>query len=142
MIVPLLQFPIRGALWYQGESNALSAQLYRKELPAMIAGWRDAWNDKDLSFLIVQLPNHGAIPENPTDSASAELREAQLKTAQSVSDSNLVVTIDLGEAKNVHPPRKLEVGERLALPPSRRHMRSRLCIRGHYSSGRTRSEVR
>lgn len=115
MIAPLLPFAVRGALWYQGESNTLSAQLYRKELPAMISGWRDGWNRKDLSFLIVQLPNHGAIPSSPMESAWAELREAQLKTAQTLPNTGLAVTIDLGEPENVHPPRKLEVGERLGL---------------------------
>lgn len=65
MISPLLPSPFRGAIWYQGESNALKAHQYRKLLPALIASWRDGLQDKDLDFLIVQLPNHGAIPDQP-----------------------------------------------------------------------------
>jgi sialate O-acetylesterase len=115
MISPLLPLPIRGVIWYQGESNALSAQLYRKELPAMISAWRQDWDRNDLAFEIVQLPNHGVIPTSPMESAWAELREAQLKTAQALENTGLIVTIDLGDPDNVHPARKLEVAERTAL---------------------------
>jgi sialate O-acetylesterase len=115
MISPLLPLPIRGVIWYQGESNALSAQLYRKELPAMISAWRQGWDRKDLAFEIVQLPNHGVIPSSPMESPWAELREAQLKTAQAIENTGLIVTIDLGDPDNVHPARKLEVAERTAL---------------------------
>jgi sialate O-acetylesterase len=114
MITPLLPFPVRGAIWYQGESNALRASLYRRQLTGMINGWRKGWGEPDADFLIVQLPNHGVIPEQPSESAWAELREAQLLTAQSVPHSGLAVTIDIGEPRDVHPPRKLEVGQRLA----------------------------
>jgi sialate O-acetylesterase len=68
-----------------------------------------------MPFLVVQLPNHGAIPEQPGDSAWAELREAQLHTLQTVPHTGLAVTIDIGDPKDVHPHRKAEVGERLAL---------------------------
>ena len=115
MITPLLPAVFRGALWYQGESNALRAHQYRKLLPALIGGWRDALHDKDLEFLIVQLPNHGATPDQPSESAWAELREAEFMTAQRVEKTGLAVTIDVGDPKNVHPHRKLEVGQRLAL---------------------------
>lgn len=115
MITPLLPAAFRGALWYQGESNALKAHQYRKLLPALIGSWRDALHDKDLEFLIVQLPNHGAIPDQPGESAWAELREAQLMTLQNVPRTGLAVTIDVGDPKDLHPHRKLEVGERLAL---------------------------
>jgi sialate O-acetylesterase len=115
MITPLLPYEFRGALWYQGESNALTAHQYRKLLPQLIANWRDTSRQKDLEFLIVQLPNHGAIPEVPGESAWAELREAQLMTVEHVPHTGLAVTIDLGDPKNLHPPRKREVGERLAL---------------------------
>lgn len=115
MITPLLPYAFRGALWYQGESNALKAHQYRKLLPALIGNWRDAWHRQDMEFLIVQLPNHGAVPEEPGESAWAELREAQLMTVEHVPHTGLAVTIDVGDPKNLHPPRKREVGERLAL---------------------------
>jgi sialate O-acetylesterase len=113
MITPLLPFPIRGVIWYQGESNALRAFLYRRQLTAMIHGWRKGWREPEADFLIVQLPNHGSIPNEPSESAWAELREAQLQTVRTVPHTGLAVTIDLGEPNNVHPPRKLEVGQRL-----------------------------
>jgi sialate O-acetylesterase len=115
MIAPLVSYSFRGALWYQGESNALRAHQYRKLLPAMIRNWREATHENDLEFLIVQLPNHGAIPEQPSESAWAELREAQLMTVNQISHTGLAVTIDVGDPKDLHPHRKREVGERLAL---------------------------
>jgi len=114
MIAPLVPYAFRGAIWYQGESNALKAQDYRLLLPDLIHGWRIARNQQDMPFLIVQLPNHGAIPEQPGDSAWAELREAQLMTLRSVPNTGLAVTIDIGDPKDVHPHRKAEVGDRLA----------------------------
>ena len=115
MISPLLPYAFRGALWYQGESNALKAHQYRKLLPALIQNWRDASHQQDLDFLIVQLPNHGAMPEEPGQSAWAELREAQLLTLKKVPHTGLAVTIDVGDPNDLHPHRKLEVGQRLAL---------------------------
>ena len=114
MIAPLLPYEFRGALWYQGESNALKAYQYRKLLPALIKNWRDAFHEKDLEFLIVQLPNHGVIPDEPGESAWAELREAQLLTLKQVPYTGLAVTIDVGDPTDLHPHRKHEVGERLA----------------------------
>ena len=113
MIAPLLPYAARGVLWYQGESNALTAHQYRKLLPALIQGWRDGSKNQELEFLIVQLPNHGATPEQPGDSAWAELREAQLFAFESTPHTGLAVTIDVGDPKDVHPHRKLEVGQRL-----------------------------
>jgi sialate O-acetylesterase len=115
MITPLLPSAFRGVLWYQGESNALKAHQYRKLLPTLISSWRDALHENDLEFLVVQLPNHGAIPEQPGESAWAELREAQLLTLLHVPRTGMAVTIDVGDPKDVHPHRKLEVGQRLAL---------------------------
>jgi len=115
MIAPLLPFPFRGVIWYQGESNALRAIEYRRLLPGLIESWRAASHDPDMQFLVVQLPNHGTVPDQPPDSAWAELREAQLFTAKTLSDVGLIVTIDVGDPKDVHPHRKAEVGERLAL---------------------------
>ena len=115
MITPLLPYAFRGALWYQGESNAMKAHQYRKLLPALVQNWRDASHQKDLQFLIVQLPNHGAIPDEPGDSAWSELREAEFLTMKNVPDTGLAVTIDVGDPKDLHPHRKREVGQRLAL---------------------------
>jgi len=115
MITPLLGYEFRGALWYQGESNAGKARQYRKLLPAMIQNWRDALHDENLEFLIVQLPNFGKIPVEPGESGWSELREAQLMTVRNVTHTGLAVTIDVGDPKDLHPHRKLEVGQRLAL---------------------------
>jgi sialate O-acetylesterase len=114
MIAPLQQYRIRGAIWYQGEGNTWRAQQYRQLLPSLIEGWRKAWGEGDFPFLIVQLPNHGSSPELG-DSIWAELREAQFLTARTARDTGLAVSIDVGDAKNLHPPRKEEIGQRLAL---------------------------
>ena len=114
MIAPLEPFRIRGAIWYQGEGNTWRAYQYQKLLPALIRAWRTQWGEGDFPFLIVQLPNYGESPELG-DSIWAELREAQLLTAETVPNTGLAVTIDVGDPKNLHPPRKAEVGHRLAL---------------------------
>ena len=115
MIAPLLPYSFRGAIWYQGESNALKAQQYRVLLPNLIQSWRSASHYAAMEFLIVQLPNHGASPDHPTESAWAELREAQLFTLNKIPHTGLAVTIDVGDPKDIHPHRKAEVGQRLAL---------------------------
>lgn len=114
MITPLKNYRIRGVIWYQGESNTPRAYQYRSLLPALIRGWRDAWKEGDFPFLIVQLPNQGRSAEF-ADSRWAELREAQLLALRAVPNTGLAVSIDVGEAGNLHPPRKAEIGERLAL---------------------------
>jgi sialate O-acetylesterase len=114
MIAPLQMYRIRGALWYQGEGNTWRAYQYRTLLPALIRGWRSGWAEGDFPFLIVQLPNLGSSPELG-DSIWAELREAQLLTVKTVPNTGLAVAIDVGDAGNLHPPRKAEIGERLAL---------------------------
>lgn len=114
MIAPLLDYKIRGAIWYQGESNTPRAFQYRSLLPALIRGWRAAWEELNFPFLIVQLPNRGSTAEF-ADSWWAELREAQLFAAEQVPNTGLAVTIDVGESWNLHPPRKAEIGQRLAL---------------------------
>ena len=114
MIAPLVNYRMRGAIWYQGESNTFRAYQYRTLLPAMIASWRAGWGEGDFPFLIVQLPNQGHSEEF-ADSWWAELREAQLMTVKTVPNTGLAVTIDVGDPNNLHPPKKQEVGERLAL---------------------------
>jgi sialate O-acetylesterase len=114
MLMPIMPYAFRGLIWYQGESNALDAFKYRQLLPAFVESWRASAKTK-FNFLIVQLPNHGTIPEQPGESAWAEMREAELLTSKEVPDVGLAVTIDVGDPKDVHPHRKAEVGERLAL---------------------------
>jgi sialate O-acetylesterase len=114
MIRPLVPMGLGGVIWYQGEGNAGRARQYRRLLPAMIEGWREAFEQDDLRFLIVQLPNFRSRKAEPAESDWAELREAQLLTYRSVSNTGLAVTIDLGEPDDVHPRSKAEVGRRLA----------------------------
>ncbi|MCC6680252.1 MAG: 9-O-acetylesterase [Phycisphaeraceae bacterium] len=114
MIQPLAPYALRGAIWYQGESNASRAAQYRVLLPMMIKDWRDQWNDKDMPFGIVQLANYYDVTTEPTDPPWAHLRDAQLFTAKTVPHTGLAVIIDAGMAKNIHPTDKFTVGHRLA----------------------------
>jgi sialate O-acetylesterase len=115
MIAPLAPFAIKGAIWYQGESNADRAVQYRKLLPAMIKSWRDTFGQGDFPFLIVQLAPFMQITNEPADSAWAELRDAQLYTALNVPNTGLAVITDVGDQKDIHPKKKEPVGARLAL---------------------------
>ncbi|MDZ4819642.1 MAG: sialate O-acetylesterase [Planctomycetota bacterium] len=115
LIAPLKDFPVRGFLWYQGESNSPRSWQYRDLLPALIKNWRDDWKLGDLPFLVVQLPGYERIHDEPSESDWADMREAQLFVSQTVPNVGLVVTTDLGDEHDVHPRRKKEVGERLAL---------------------------
>jgi sialate O-acetylesterase len=114
MVAPLTNYTIKGFLWYQGEENSSRAKEYERLQPAMIADWRNKWKEGDLPFLYVQLPNFMEVNYQPSESQWAELREAQLRSL-SVSNTAMAVTIDLGEWNDIHPDRKKEVGERLAL---------------------------
>lgn len=115
MIHPIAPYAIRGAIWYQGESNAGRAYQYRRLFPAMIKDWRQAWGQGDFPFLFVQLANFTARSAEPkaTD-AWAELREAQTMTL-SLPATGMAVTIDIGDANDIHPKNKQDVGMRLAL---------------------------
>ena len=115
MIAPLLPYGIKGAIWYQGESNAGRAYQYRTLLPTMIQDWRTRWNEGDFPFYIVQLANYQQSSPTPTEDAWAELREAQLMTAEHLPNTGIAVTIDIGDAGDIHPKNKQEVGRRLAL---------------------------
>ncbi len=115
MIKPLMPFAIKGALWYQGESNEARAQQYELLLTVMIQSWRDGWRDQDLPFAIVQLPNFRAQSDAPEDRAWSHLRESQRLVAEAVDHADLIVTIDVGEADDIHPTNKLDVGKRLSL---------------------------
>ena len=122
MIAPVLPYTIQGAIWYQGESNASAAMLYRKLFPTMIMSWRRAWSTAGLSgseqpdfpFLFVQLANFKPRFDQPTESQWAELREAQLMTLE-LPHTGMAVAIDVGDDADIHPKNKQEVGRRLAL---------------------------
>ncbi len=115
MISPLLPYAIKGAIWYQGESNAGRAQQYRKVLPAVIGDWRKRFGQGDFPFYIVQLANFMPKQPQPGPSEWAELREAQAMTGKNVPNSGIAVAIDIGDAADIHPRNKQDVGKRLAL---------------------------
>ena len=115
MIAPLVPYALKGAIWYQGESNAERAAQYRRLLPAMIRDWRARFGVGDFPFYIVQLAAFQPTHPEPRDHAWAELREAQAETARTVPNCGLAVAIDVGDAADIHPKDKKSVGERLAL---------------------------
>ncbi len=115
MISPLIPFGIKGAIWYQGESNAGRAFQYRSLLPTMIKDWRARFDVGEFPFYIVQLANFTAIKPEPGESDWAELREAQLLTAETLPHTWLAVITDIGDDKDIHPKNKQDVGKRLAL---------------------------
>ena len=120
LVAPFAGLPIAGVIWYQGESNVAKAGQYRALFPALIRGWRAAWNEPKLPFLFVQLPNFEGAPggggaKPPLgESPWAELREAQALALREPRTA-MAVTLDIGEAKDIHPREKQEVGRRLAL---------------------------
>jgi sialate O-acetylesterase len=114
MIHPLIRYAVKGAIWYQGESNAGQAYRYRTLFPTMIKSWRTAWNEGELPFFFVQLAPFMKIEDHPTDSNWAELREAQLLTLKNVPKTGMAVITDVGDEKDIHPKQKQPVGERLA----------------------------
>ena len=117
MVAPLIPYAIKGVIWYQGEGNANSttqACEYATLFPRMISDWREKWDQGDFPFLYVQLPNINRAAREPSEGKWPWLRESQLKTL-SLPNTGMAVTIDIGEAENLHPPDKLYVGKRLAL---------------------------
>ncbi|GAB2632334.1 sialate O-acetylesterase [Belliella aquatica] len=114
MIAPLHNFQIKGILWYQGESNVVEAKVYAKQFAALIEGWRDEWKRPKLPFLYVQLPNFMEVSSEPQESGWAEMRETQRKSLE-ISNTGMAITIDVGEANDIHPLDKKSVGDRLAL---------------------------
>ena len=114
MVAPLVPFAIRGAIWYQGESNAGRAYQYRTLMPTMIRSWRDAWGQGDFPFYMVQLANFRAIQPDPVESDWAELREAQMLTIDAEPNVGVACITDIGAALDIHPKNKQDVGKRLA----------------------------
>lgn len=114
MVRPLIPFGIKGVIWYQGESNAAKADEYRTLFPVMIRSWRSAWGQGDFPFLWVQLANFMQRVATPGESNWAALREAQTQTLR-LPNTAMAVTIDIGEANDIHPRNKRDVGRRLAM---------------------------
>ncbi|MDR9364323.1 MAG: sialate O-acetylesterase [Balneolaceae bacterium] len=114
MITPLLDYSIKGVIWYQGESNTDDPGEYEKRFSTMIETWRDNWNQGDFPFLFVQLANYMETTDEPVQSNWAELRQAQLNTLK-LPNTGMAVTIDVGEWNDIHPLNKKDVGHRLAL---------------------------
>jgi sialate O-acetylesterase len=116
MIAPLMPFAVKGAIWYQGESNTPRPLEYRDLLATMIRDWRTRWGQGDFPFLIMQLVNNGAAATDPNASPKwPVVREAQAQVADTVPNCGIVIGIDIGEAHNIHPKNKQDVGKRLAL---------------------------
>ena len=107
MIAPLLPYAMRGVIWYQGEANVGRERQYQTLFPAMIADWRQAWGEGNFPFLFVQIA--------PFNTMSPEIREAQLFSWQRTTNTAMAVTIDCGDANDIHPANKKPVGARLAL---------------------------
>ncbi|MFS2188388.1 sialate O-acetylesterase [Mucilaginibacter sp. Mucisp84] len=114
MINPLTPMAIRGVIWYQGEANTGRPGQYNELFEGMINGWRTIWNEGNFPFYFVQLANWQKREADPVASGWAELREAQTKTLE-LPNTGMAVAADLGEADNIHPKNKQEVGRRLAL---------------------------
>lgn len=119
MINPVVPYAIRGAIWYQGESNVWRACQYRQLMPALISSWREKWGQGDFPFIQTQLANFLPRKPQPGPSVWAELREAQSLATKILPNSELAVTIDIGETHNIHPNNKRDVGKRLALVAKR-----------------------
>jgi sialate O-acetylesterase len=123
MIAPLIPFAMKGAIWYQGESNASRAQQYRRLFADLIRNWRHDWDEGNFTFLEVQLAPYDkarkrsldAITEKPVESDWAELREAQSLATKVLPKVGMAVITDVGEKDDIHPKKKEPVGARLAL---------------------------
>lgn len=125
MIAPLAPMALSGAIWYQGEANVGRARQYAHLLPAMIADWRRTFS-QEFPFYIVSLPAYMPRKDQPGETDGwTELREVQVRTAASVKDCGLAQAIDIGDADDIHPREKREVGERLA----------RVALALHYGKG-------
>lgn len=115
MIYPIRHYRVKGAIWYQGESNAGRSHEYGALMSALITNWRELWQKPELPFLLVQLPNFMEKHEKPTDSGWARIREAQLNTFKTTPNTALAVTYDVGEWNDIHPLNKKAVAQRLFL---------------------------
>ncbi|MEM8875634.1 MAG: sialate O-acetylesterase [Planctomycetota bacterium] len=114
MIAPIVPFGVRGVIWYQGESNAGRAEQYETLFPMMIQSWRDAWREPEMPFGFVQLASFKPYVDEPSDTDWSHLREAQRMTLDKLDHTGMAVAIDIGEADDIHPRNKADVGDRLA----------------------------
>lgn len=116
MIYPLIPYAIRGAIWYQGESNGGEGITYLQKMKALIGGWRQMWKQGDFPFYHVQLANWQiSNPSNPAGGDGwAKLREAQLQSISQIPNTGMAVITDIGDAADIHPKNKQDVGDRLA----------------------------
>ena len=114
MVAPVTPYTIRGVAWYQGESDASGASRYQASLFTMIHDWRKAWDIGSFPFLIVQLPQLDTSQFISLGKDWATMRQAQARALE-LENTGLIVTIDIGEADNAHPPNKQDVGQRLSL---------------------------
>ena len=116
MVYPIVPFGIRGALWYQGESNRGQGVAYEQRMHALINGWRSVWNEGDFPFLYVQIAPWKYVKPPMTDPQNLlpQLWEAQTKTL-SLKNTGMAVTTDIGNLDDIHPRNKQDVGKRLAL---------------------------
>ena len=112
MLKPLIPFTVRGGIWYQGENNRERAKNYSKLMQVMVASWRDRWGLGDFPFYFVQIAPFSY--NNPNESSSAELRDAQLDAMRNIKNSGMVSTVDIGDLYSIHPPEKVKIGNRLA----------------------------
>lgn len=128
MIAPFTQFAIRGAIWYQGESNADNPELYSRTFPTLIRDWRRAWGQGEFPFYFVQLASFGTGADWPG------LREAQFKTLE-LANTGMAVAIDIGTTNDIHPKNKQDVGKRLALWALRDVYRQKVVPSGPLYSG-------
>jgi sialate O-acetylesterase len=113
MVAPVINYTVKGLVWYQGESNSTRASEYGQLLKALITDWRNNWQQGDLPFIYAQLPNFNEVQYSPVESDWAKLREGQL-SALKEPNTGMAVTIDAGEWNDIHPLNKKTVGERLA----------------------------
>ena len=113
MLAPIIPYAIKGAIWYQGESNSGRSYQYRTLFPLMINDWRTKWG-YDFPFYFVQLASYMPVQDEPSESGWAELREAQLQTLR-LKNTGMAVTTDIGDTHDIHPKNKQDVGLRLAL---------------------------
>jgi sialate O-acetylesterase len=129
MINPLIPYSITGVLWYQGESNVSRAYQYRVAFPTLMKGWREKWRRDDLPFYFCQVCNNFAKLSRPAESAWAELRESQ-SLALALPNTGQAITIDLGEAGDLHFRDKKTLGHRLFLIAEAKHYGHRVVFSG------------
>ncbi|MEN8201778.1 MAG: sialate O-acetylesterase [Bacteroidota bacterium] len=115
MIHPLIPYTLKGALWYQGESNRMEPEVYKELFPAMVKDWRTRWGIGDFPFYYVQIAPYwyGNTEAFSTADNSAFIRETQLQCVDLIPNSGIAITLDIGDEFCIHPPRKKEVADRL-----------------------------